>query len=178
MPMSLSPRPERLTMRILSRPILGARLMASAMACADSSAGMMPSVRASSLAASSASASVARGVLGAAGVVQPGVLGADGGVVEAGGDGVRQRDLAVVVLQHVAVGAVQHAGQPAGEARGVLAECSAAAAGFDADQFDVASSMKARRRRRWHCEPPPTQATMASGRRPSRSRIWRWLRRR
>ena len=47
------------------------------------------------------------GVLGAAGIVQRRVLRADGGVVEAGGDGVREGDLAVVVLQNVGVGALQ-----------------------------------------------------------------------
>ena len=61
----------------------------------DSSAGMMPSVRAERQAASSASASLADDVFGAAAIVQPGVLRADRGVVEAGGNGVRERDLAV-----------------------------------------------------------------------------------
>ena len=40
-----------------------------------------------------------RHVLGAALIVQPGVLGTDHGVIEPGGDGVRERDLAVVILQ-------------------------------------------------------------------------------
>jgi hypothetical protein len=44
---------------------------------------------------------VARDVLGAAGVVKHGVLGTNGGVVETGGDGMRQRDLAVVVLKNI-----------------------------------------------------------------------------
>ena len=61
------------------------------------------------------------GVLGALRVVQPGVLGPDGGVVEAGRDRVRQLDVAVVVLQHVGARALQHAGAAAGEARRVLA---------------------------------------------------------
>ena len=112
-------------------------------------------------------------VLGAVAIVQPGVLGADHGVIEAGGDGVRERDLAVVVLQQVAVGAVQDAGSAAAKARGVLAERVAAAAGFDADQLrPSASRMKA-----WKMPmallPPPTQAMSGSGRRPSASRICR-----
>ena len=45
--MSLSPRPETFTTTISDSLIFGARLMSSAMACADSSAGIMPSVRAS-----------------------------------------------------------------------------------------------------------------------------------
>src|ERR671913_443357 len=55
--MSLSPRPERLTRRIASLAIVGAIFMACATACADSSAGMMPSVRQSSWSAASASSS-------------------------------------------------------------------------------------------------------------------------
>ena len=56
-PMSLSPRPERLT-RIVAPGISFASRMVPAIACADSMAGMMPSVRASSANASIASASV------------------------------------------------------------------------------------------------------------------------
>src|SRR6266478_4853539 len=74
-------------------------------------------------------------------VGEPGVLGADGGIVEAGGDGVCGGDLAVAILQDVGVGALQHAGARAGitlrggETRGVFAEFTPAAAGFDADHF-------------------------------------------
>ena len=50
-----------------------------------------------------------RAVLGAADVVQVGVLRADAGVVQAGADRVRLDGLAVVVLQQVGAGAVQHA---------------------------------------------------------------------
>ena len=55
--MSLSPRPERFT-RIVAPGISFARRRVPATACADSIAGMMPSVRASSENASIASASV------------------------------------------------------------------------------------------------------------------------
>src|SRR5579864_1177718 len=58
-PMSLSPRPEMLTTTTSFFFIRGARLMHSATACADSSAGMIPSIRASKLQASRASSSVA-----------------------------------------------------------------------------------------------------------------------
>ena len=77
---------------------------------------------------------------GAAGVVEHGVLGADGGVVEAGGDAVGARDLAGVVLEDVAVGSLEDAGEASAdglEAGGVLAEGGAAASGFDADEADV-----------------------------------------
>src|SRR5580698_5392397 len=79
-----------------------------------------------------------RGVAGAAGIVQHGVLRADGGVVEAGGDGVRLRDLAGVVLEDVAVGPLQDAGQSTREPRSMFSQSSPAAAGFDADELDVA----------------------------------------
>src|SRR5688572_5467973 len=55
--MSLSPRPERLTNTIASFAIAGAIFIACATACADSSAGMIPSVRHSSWNALSASVS-------------------------------------------------------------------------------------------------------------------------
>ena len=70
-----------------------------------------------------------------AAIVQPGVLGTDGGVIEPGRNGMGERDLAVVVLQQIAARAVQHAGRAAGEARGMFAQFVAAAAGFDADQL-------------------------------------------
>src|SRR5665213_4573815 len=56
--MSLSPRPDKLITSRLSAGSLGARFIASATACADSSAGMMPSRRVSNWKATSASLSV------------------------------------------------------------------------------------------------------------------------
>src|SRR3546814_11817270 len=50
-----------------------------------------------------------RNVLGAADVVQPGMLGPDSGIVEAGGDRVGVDNLAVVVLPQVGAVALQHA---------------------------------------------------------------------
>src|SRR5437762_3407504 len=55
--MSLSPRPERLTSRIASLDSAGASFAAWASACADSSAGMMPSQRHKSWNAATASPS-------------------------------------------------------------------------------------------------------------------------
>ena len=49
--------------------------------------------------------------------------------------------LAVVVLQHVAEAAVQHAGAAEGERGGMVAGPIGAAAGLDAHQFHLASSM-------------------------------------
>ena len=85
-PMSLSPRPEMFTIIISDFFILGARLMASATACADSSAGIIPSVRASTVVASSASASEAETYSARPDIFQPGMLGADRWVVQACGD--------------------------------------------------------------------------------------------
>ncbi len=115
----------------------GARFTASAMACADSSAGMMPSVRESRTAASRASPSEIGRVLGAAPIVKLGVFRTDHGIVEARRHGMRQRDLAVRILQHVAVGALQHAGSAPAETRGMLAGSVTAAAGFDPYQLHV-----------------------------------------
>src|SRR5580700_3526774 len=59
MPTSLSPRPEIFTMTISDFFIRGARFTTSATACADSSAGIMPSVRASNVQAARVSESEA-----------------------------------------------------------------------------------------------------------------------
>ena len=69
------------------------------------------------------------------------MLGTDGGVIEAGRNGMRRGDLAVFVLQYVSVRALENSGARSrktlmsGEARGVLAEFAAAAAGFNAHHF-------------------------------------------
>src|SRR6266478_1677316 len=61
------------------------------------------------------------------------VLGADAGIIESGGDRVNRRGLAIAVLQHIALTAVQDA-RPAETDRGrVLTELRPASAGFDAD---------------------------------------------
>ena len=73
-------------------------------------------------------------VLDAPDRLQQRVLGADARIVEARGDRVRLLHLAVRVLQQQRIAAVQHAGTPVGERRGVLAEPVAAAAGLDAEQ--------------------------------------------
>ena len=78
------------------------------------------------------------GVFGAAEIAQPRVLGSDRGVVETGGDRVRQLDVARLVLQHERARALQHARAAAGKACGVASRCDALAAGLDADQSNVA----------------------------------------
>src|ERR1700730_9185084 len=109
--MSLSPRPEMFTITTSDFFIRGARLITSATACADSSAGMMPSVRASTVQAPRASLSddetyspqhragpeaihdERRNVLGAACVFQPGMLRPNRRIIQPGRDGVRRRNL-------------------------------------------------------------------------------------
>ena len=82
---------------------------------------MMPSLRASVCAASSASCVGGGDVFGAALFAQPGMLRADQRVIESRRNGMRQRHLPFGVLQQVAVGAVQHAGRSAGETRRMFA---------------------------------------------------------
>ena len=57
-------------------------------------------------------------------VLQPGVLRADAGIVQAGGDAVRLLDHAVLVLQQIGLGAVQHADLAGGKGAGMLAACA------------------------------------------------------
>lgn len=59
-------------------------------------------------------------VLRAARVLQPGVLGADAGVVEAGADRVRLDDLACAGLQDVRPDAVEHTRDTLAERSGVV----------------------------------------------------------
>src|SRR5579885_1998365 len=84
------------------------RSMRPARAWADSRAGMMPSVRARRLGCERGFVRDG-GVFSATLVGEPGMLGADGGIVEAGGDGMGGGDLAVLGLQDVGVGALQNA---------------------------------------------------------------------
>src|SRR5688572_4366840 len=70
-------------------------------------------------------------VLGAAGVVKRRMLGTNRRVVEARGDGMGELDVAVLVLQHVAVSALKDPGRPAGKTRGVLPLGNAAPTGLD-----------------------------------------------
>ena len=85
------------------------------------------------------------GVFGAAQVAQPGVFGADAGIVQPGADAVRERDLAVGVLQDKALGPLQDA-QAAqlgvGKAGGVLPAFNAAPTRFDADQPALIEKVK------------------------------------
>ena len=96
--MSLSPRPDRVISTVDPRGQLAgvpAARITQATACADSSAGTMPSVRASRTAAVDHLVVGDRDVPGPAQVAQVRVLRADAGVVEPGRDRVRLHDLPV-----------------------------------------------------------------------------------
>src|SRR5262249_3371374 len=68
-----------------------------------------------------------------AAVLPEAVLGADAGIVEAGGDRVHVLGLAVVVLEHIAEAAVEDARTTLRQAGGVLAGTRAPAPGLGAD---------------------------------------------
>ena len=69
----------------------------------------------------------------AAELMQPGMLGADAGVIQARADGVAFQDLAELILQQIGAVAMQHARAAPGEARRVLRRVHAMAAGFHAE---------------------------------------------
>lgn len=73
-----------------------------------------------------------------AGVVFPGgEFRPDARIIEAGGDGVRLADLAVLILQDICADAVEDALGAAGEGCGVAVGVQAVAAGFDAEEDDA-----------------------------------------
>lgn len=106
---SLSPRPEILITMVWSFRMVGASFIACATACADSIAGMMPSIRLRYSNAFIRFVVRHRNVLCAADVVQVSVLRADTGVIQTGGDGVNRSDLAVFVLAEIALHTVENA---------------------------------------------------------------------
>src|SRR5450432_2638785 len=81
------------------------------------------------------------GVAGTTLVGEPGVLRADGGIIETCGDGMSGGDLTVGVLQNVCIGALKNAGAGSGialvgtEACGVFSQFTSAAASFNAHHF-------------------------------------------
>src|ERR1019366_10808059 len=77
-------------------------------------------------------------VFGATLIVQPGVLGSDGRIIESRRNRVGRGNLSGYVLQNKGVSSLQHSRMSAVEPRRVLAQRVAAASGFDADQFDFA----------------------------------------
>ena len=74
-------------------------------------------------------------VIDAAGIAVVAVLGPDGGVVEAGGDGVGELDLAVGVGEEPGFGALEDSEFAALETCGVAASHDAVTSGFDAGHF-------------------------------------------
>ena len=136
-PISLSPRPDRLTTSMSSGAIFGARRIAL-----RDRVGALER-RHNAFRTSQAHGCLqgfligGRHVLRPAGVMQGRVLRADRRVVQAGGNGVGQGDLAGVILQDIGIGSLQYARAAALETCGVVAQGFAASAGLDADQADV-----------------------------------------
>ena len=69
-----------------------------------------------------------------AAVLEPGVLGADPGIVEPGGNGMGLADLPVGILQDIGAVSVQHAHASGRKRRSMMAGGNALARRLDADQ--------------------------------------------
>ena len=76
-------------------------------------------------------------IVGAAAVLEEGVLGPDRRIIEPGRDRPAFADLAMLVLQHIGLRAVQDAGPAAQQGRAMLAPVEPLPGGFDADQADA-----------------------------------------
>ncbi len=81
----------------------------------------MPSVRASRYSSREGFCIGSGDIFGPAQIMQGGMLRSYRSIVQAGGDGVGQGDLPGIILQHVGIGTLQHAGAATTEARGVVA---------------------------------------------------------
>ena len=77
------------------------------------------------------------GVFDAFHVFQPGMFGADAGVIETRADRVAFGDLAVIVLQQVGLVAVEHAGEPAKQRCCMLIPVEAVTRRFDAEHLYI-----------------------------------------
>ena len=102
-PISLSPRPEMFAITISDFFILGARLTSSATACADSSAGIIHSVRASKSRGLERLRIRRRDILGPARIPQCRVLRPNRRIIQPGRNRMGQRNLSLRILQHVRV---------------------------------------------------------------------------
>ena len=99
---------------------------------------MIPSSRDRSWKADNASSSVAERYCRSPALVQPGVFGADAGIIEAGRNGVGVRDLPVIVHQEIGAIAVQHARATARERGRVQPARDAVPRRLDAVDRDLA----------------------------------------
>jgi hypothetical protein len=106
-PISLSPRPERFTTSMSCAAIVGASFRASATACALSSAGRIPSVRASLTTASSAAASSCETYSARPSRAAPRAP-AQSTHNPTPPHRMRQRNLPILILQHIRKRALQH----------------------------------------------------------------------
>src|SRR5262249_49456119 len=96
------------------------------------------------------------------------VLGADAGIVEAGGDRVRDGHLAIVALQQIAHRAVQHADRARRHGRAVLAGRDATTTGLHPD--DPHAALGDERMEQPDAVAATTHATTTSGSLPSARR--------
>ena len=69
-------------------------------------------------------------------IAQPGMFGADGGVIQTGADAVSELNLAVLVLKDVRASALQNAQRSALKTRGMFFGLDAFPSRFDAEHFD------------------------------------------
>ena len=161
--MSLSPRPTGTRPRPCRRPmrLRERRQVGDGVARSRAPPGCPRCARAAE-SPSSACASVTDTYCARSRSFRNACCGPDARVVEAGADRVRLLHLTVLVLQHVALHAVQHADAAGGERRGVTPRRDALARGLDADQLH-ARVVEERRESADRVRPPPTQATTASG---------------
>ena len=168
--MSLSPRPES-PMRIRLPGLPCAQLRAPAKACADSSAGRMPSARQHSPSAVERLVVADRLVAHAADGLEQRVLGTDARIVEPGGDRMRLLDLAV--RRPAAAASSSPAARRACRRRAMRRSRPSPPPVPPASTPSRATS--ASPTNGWKSpiafEPPPTQATAASGRAPVCSSI-------
>ena len=159
---SLSPRPLRLTRIKSPAPRSAASLRANAIACALSSAGTMPSLRANSMERVDASRVGDVDVRRAAALLQERVLRTDAGIVEARADRVRRKHLPLVALQQIRARAVQHADAAGAERRGGLAARDAFARRPRRPTASRRGSSTKPAKIPIALLPPPTQATRRS----------------
>ena len=134
-PISLSPRPDTFTITTSDFFIFGARFITSATACADSSAGMIPSVRARGRRRFERLRIRRRHILRSARIAQCRMLRPNRRIIQSRRHRMCQRNLPARILQHVRIRALQHARRSSTKPRRMIAQSLAAPARLHADQL-------------------------------------------
>lgn len=170
MSISLSPRPERLTMTLPPAGQFLGMIKDPGQGMGRFQGGQDALCLGEALEGGQGASVADHAVLRAAGLLEVGVLGADAGIVKAGGHGVRGLDLAFGSLQEKRAVAVKDAGEPRfRDAELKQPDSPLPAASAPIRRTD--SSPRKPRKMPMALEPPPTQATTASGSLPVCSRI-------